>query len=149
MRNQVGALRAPAVVRGGSLGRSAAADVPPTFAAPPVAAAPVAATALREWGVPWDGTLSWRGLCERWLGSRGIHGGWLFDSITGHGVDLRERRLVATWLRRRLHERLPRQPPFPGAVCVTNDSYFTAMTFPRGLPVTAQPNSIHDAAWAR
>jgi hypothetical protein len=29
-----------------------------------------------------------------------------------------------------------------------NDSYFTAMTFPRGLPVTAQPNSIHDAAWA-
>ena len=29
-----------------------------------------------------------------------------------------------------------------------NDSYFTAMTFPRGLPSTAQPNSIHDAAWA-
>jgi hypothetical protein len=29
-----------------------------------------------------------------------------------------------------------------------NDSYFTAMTFPRGLPATAQPNSIHDAAWA-
>jgi lysophospholipase L1-like esterase len=28
-----------------------------------------------------------------------------------------------------------------------NDSYFTAMTFPRGLPATAQPNSIHDAAW--
>ena len=22
------------------------------------------------------------------------------------------------------------------------------MTFPRGLPATAQPNSIHDAAWA-
>ena len=29
-----------------------------------------------------------------------------------------------------------------------NDSYFTAMTFPRGLPSTAQPSSIHDAAWA-
>jgi hypothetical protein len=29
-----------------------------------------------------------------------------------------------------------------------NDSYFTAMTFPRGFPATAQPNSIHDAAWA-
>jgi hypothetical protein len=28
-----------------------------------------------------------------------------------------------------------------------NDSYFTAMTFPRGLPATAQPISIHDAAW--
>jgi hypothetical protein len=28
-----------------------------------------------------------------------------------------------------------------------NDSYFTAMTFPRGLPATMQPNSIHDAAW--
>jgi hypothetical protein len=29
-----------------------------------------------------------------------------------------------------------------------NDSYFTAMTFPRGFAATAQPNSIHDAAWA-
>ena len=28
-----------------------------------------------------------------------------------------------------------------------NDSYFTAMTFPRGMPATAQPSSIHDAAW--
>jgi hypothetical protein len=32
-------------------------------------------------------------------------------------------------------------------VRTANDSYFTAMTFPRGLPATAQPNSIHDAAW--
>ena len=30
-------------------------------------------------------------------------------------------------------------------VRTANDSYFTAMTFPRGLPT--QPNSIHDAAW--
>ena len=29
-----------------------------------------------------------------------------------------------------------------------NDSYFTAMTFPRGMPATAQPSSIHDAAWS-
>ena len=28
-----------------------------------------------------------------------------------------------------------------------NDSYFTAMTFPRGLPSTMQPSNIHDAAW--
>ena len=29
-----------------------------------------------------------------------------------------------------------------------NDSYFTAMSFPRGLPVTMQPSNIHDATWA-
>ena len=29
-----------------------------------------------------------------------------------------------------------------------NDSYFTAMTFPRGLPSTMQPSNIHDAVWA-
>jgi hypothetical protein len=28
-----------------------------------------------------------------------------------------------------------------------NDSYFTAMTFPRGLPATMQPSNIHDASW--
>ena len=28
-----------------------------------------------------------------------------------------------------------------------NDSYFTAMTFPRALPSTAQPSNIHDPAW--
>jgi hypothetical protein len=28
-----------------------------------------------------------------------------------------------------------------------NDSYFTAMTFPQGLPSSAQPTNIHDATW--
>ena len=28
-----------------------------------------------------------------------------------------------------------------------NDSYFTAMTFPQGLPASMQPNSFHDATW--
>ena len=28
-----------------------------------------------------------------------------------------------------------------------NDSYFTAMTFPRALPASTQPSNIHDAAW--
>ena len=28
-----------------------------------------------------------------------------------------------------------------------NDSYFTAMTYPLGLPSTAQPSNIHDASW--
>jgi lysophospholipase L1-like esterase len=28
-----------------------------------------------------------------------------------------------------------------------NDSYFTAMTFPEGLPPTLQPSDIHDATW--
>ncbi|MCX7315021.1 MAG: hypothetical protein NTV56_25795 [Alphaproteobacteria bacterium] len=28
-----------------------------------------------------------------------------------------------------------------------NDSYFTAMTYPRGLPNTMQPANIHDASW--
>jgi hypothetical protein len=28
-----------------------------------------------------------------------------------------------------------------------NDSYFTAMTYPRGLSSTMQPSSIHDATW--
>ena len=28
-----------------------------------------------------------------------------------------------------------------------NDSYFTAMTYPRALPSTAQPSNIHDASW--
>ena len=28
-----------------------------------------------------------------------------------------------------------------------NDSYFTAMTYPRGLPATMQPSNIHDATW--
>jgi hypothetical protein len=29
-----------------------------------------------------------------------------------------------------------------------NDSYFTAMTYPRGLSSTMQPSNIHDATWA-
>jgi lysophospholipase L1-like esterase len=29
-----------------------------------------------------------------------------------------------------------------------NDSYFTAMTYPRGLSSTMQPSNIHDASWA-
>jgi len=28
-----------------------------------------------------------------------------------------------------------------------NDSYFTAMTFPQGLPSTMQPADLHDATW--
>jgi hypothetical protein len=28
-----------------------------------------------------------------------------------------------------------------------NDSYFTAMTYPEGLPASLQPNDIHDATW--
>src|ERR1700722_8203148 len=28
-----------------------------------------------------------------------------------------------------------------------NDSYFTAMTFPEGLPSTMQPSDLHDATW--
>ena len=28
-----------------------------------------------------------------------------------------------------------------------NDSYFTAMSFPRGLPAVMQPSNIHDATW--
>jgi lysophospholipase L1-like esterase len=28
-----------------------------------------------------------------------------------------------------------------------NDSYFTAMTFPQGLPASMQPNNLHDATW--
>ena len=28
-----------------------------------------------------------------------------------------------------------------------NDSYFSAMTYPQGLPVTIQPADIHDATW--
>src|SRR5256885_972982 len=28
-----------------------------------------------------------------------------------------------------------------------NDSYFTAMTYPEGLPSTLQPSDIHDATW--
>ena len=28
-----------------------------------------------------------------------------------------------------------------------NDSYFTAMTYPRGLSSTMQPSNIHDATW--
>jgi lysophospholipase L1-like esterase len=28
-----------------------------------------------------------------------------------------------------------------------NDSYFTAMTYPEGLPATQQPSDIHDATW--
>jgi hypothetical protein len=29
-----------------------------------------------------------------------------------------------------------------------NDSYFTAMTFPEGLPAAMQPSDLHDATWA-
>ena len=29
-----------------------------------------------------------------------------------------------------------------------NDSYFTAMTFPEGLPAVMQPSDLHDATWA-
>jgi hypothetical protein len=32
-------------------------------------------------------------------------------------------------------------------VRTANDSYFTAMTYPRGLGATLQPASIHDATW--
>jgi lysophospholipase L1-like esterase len=32
-------------------------------------------------------------------------------------------------------------------VRTANDSYFTAMTYPQGLPATMQPASLHDAAW--
>jgi hypothetical protein len=28
-----------------------------------------------------------------------------------------------------------------------NDSYFTAMTYPQGLPTLMQPSNIHDATW--
>jgi hypothetical protein len=28
-----------------------------------------------------------------------------------------------------------------------NDSYFTAMTYPEGLPSTLQPSDLHDAIW--
>jgi hypothetical protein len=28
-----------------------------------------------------------------------------------------------------------------------NDSYFTAMTYPEGVPAVLQPSSIHDATW--
>ena len=28
-----------------------------------------------------------------------------------------------------------------------NDSYFTAMTYPQGVPPTMQPTNIHDATW--
>jgi hypothetical protein len=28
-----------------------------------------------------------------------------------------------------------------------NDSYFTAMTYPEGLPAAIQPSDIHDATW--
>jgi hypothetical protein len=28
-----------------------------------------------------------------------------------------------------------------------NDSYFTALTYPEGLPSTVQPSDIHDATW--
>src|SRR5207249_7058855 len=28
-----------------------------------------------------------------------------------------------------------------------NDSYFAAMTYPEGLPLTQQPTDIHDATW--
>jgi hypothetical protein len=28
-----------------------------------------------------------------------------------------------------------------------NDSYFAAMTYPQGLPASAQPSDIHDATW--
>jgi hypothetical protein len=32
-------------------------------------------------------------------------------------------------------------------VRTANDSYFTAMTFPEGLPTTMQPADLHDATW--
>ena len=28
-----------------------------------------------------------------------------------------------------------------------NDSYFTAMTYPEGVPAVLQPSDIHDATW--
>jgi hypothetical protein len=28
-----------------------------------------------------------------------------------------------------------------------NDSYFTAMTYPEGLPAVLQPSDLHDATW--
>ncbi len=28
-----------------------------------------------------------------------------------------------------------------------NDSYFTAMTYPQGIPATLRPSDIHDALW--
>jgi hypothetical protein len=32
-------------------------------------------------------------------------------------------------------------------VRTANDSYFTAMTYPEGLPALLQPRDIHDAMW--
>ena len=32
-------------------------------------------------------------------------------------------------------------------VRTANDSYFTAMTFPQGMPTTMQPANLHDATW--
>lgn len=32
-------------------------------------------------------------------------------------------------------------------VRTANDSYFTAMTFPQGMPSTMQPANLHDATW--
>jgi hypothetical protein len=41
------------------------------------------------------------------------------------------------------------QPYAPRArwVRTANDSYFTAMTYPRGMPVMMQPTNVHDATW--
>jgi hypothetical protein len=32
-------------------------------------------------------------------------------------------------------------------VRTANDSYFTAMTYPQGLPALLQPRDLHDAMW--
>src|SRR4029079_1567127 len=37
--------------------------------------------------------------------------------------------------------------PRARSIRTANDSYFTAMTYPRGLPATMQPSNIHDATW--
>ena len=41
------------------------------------------------------------------------------------------------------------QPYAPRArwIRTANDSYFTAMTYPQGLPALLQPSNIHDATW--
>src|SRR4029079_9221208 len=37
--------------------------------------------------------------------------------------------------------------PRARSIRTANDSYFTAMTYPRGLSSTMQPSNIHDATW--
>ena len=38
-------------------------------------------------------------------------------------------------------------PPRARWVRTANDSYFAAMTYPQGIPLSLQPADIHDATW--